>query len=133
MTVGDFAAPWWIAGVVMHGIWQWCFVIVYFLFLCSFCCEIDEDDDDFDEDEDEEGGIKCCKWMRYVINSFMFFLFGIVILGCLGFIVLFVGNMTYWNDKTFVNLSNMEIRNGAYDDEVMVLQIIVALVVVVCL
>lgn len=101
----------------MHGIWQWCiillspFIAIVYMALYAVCgCKEDRTD----------------KAAQYSIMPFILFVCVVIVLGCIGFIVLFVGNMTYWNDDTFVTMDGMDFNVEYDDDQMMVFQIVIA-------
>ena len=104
-------------GVILHGIWQWCIVmlspficVIYILLYVSCCCS--------DEKAD--------KISNYTIVPLIYSICVVIFLGCIGFVVLFVGNMGYWNDATFVDIASIDAGAGYIDEPMIAMQIIIA-------
>ena len=79
---------------------------------------------------DEERTDNVAKWTLFPFISFICF---VIVLGTLGFVALFIGNMTYWNAETFVNIAEMNVDAGYLEPEMMVFQVVIALALIVFL
>eukprot|EP01083_Nonionella_stella_P069616 185675_1 len=93
-NVGDYDAEWWVAGVMMHGIWQWCLVLscplcccIYMVLIMLCCCNTQR--------ADNIG--------KVIVVPLMFVACIGIVFGTIGFIPVFIVNMSMWNHETYLN------------------------------
>ena len=130
-TVGDYFAPWWISGVILHGIWQWSLVLlcplccVIYMVLLTCCCCIGK----IVNNRKEESTYWTVKVGPFMVVPVIVIGIFVIIVSSVGFIPLFIGNMTMWNDVTYPDMSkiieNIGGLDGYNDEGVMILEILI--------
>lgn len=96
-VVGDYDPIWWVAGVLVNGLWAYSLVLfvpalgAVYLIVAILCCCDDERTD---------------SWGACIIIPVLLVSICIIIVFTFSYYAIFIGNLVYWNSKTFKDMSD---------------------------
>eukprot|EP01084_Bolivina_argentea_P173389 300303_1 len=96
-VIGNYDPLWWVAGVLLNGIWAYALVLfvpvigVLYLLIATICCC----------NEEKTDSCGACIIIPVLLLSVC-----LIIIFTIGYYVLFIGNMVFWNDNTYNDMTN---------------------------